>query len=243
VALTRASEEVGFDALYVKSPQSFDRIDAATLLLDDPTRGVGDEVYAVHESINLWNSGGHGVFTRGEENFARPFNFNADNFAVRFSGYISAASRGRRYFGVNSDDGFSLWIDGQLVGQYANPRSPGTTDVASGRTAGTMTFDFPDTGRYYLVLDYYENGGGEEIEFFQTNSAGADQRLINVDSELKVLRDDTVSIVAANVVVLDADTITCRLDLTAAQPGDWMVVVIPPYGEGAQCSFPLTIYD
>ncbi len=236
VALTRASKEIGFDALYVKSAQAFDRIDAATLLLDDPTRGVGDEVHAVHRSLNLWNSGGHGVFTRGEDGFAMPFNSNADNFAVRFSGYISATAGGRRYFGVNSDDGFSLRIDGQLVGEYANPRSPATTDVVSGRTAGTMTFDFSDTGRYYLVLDYYENGGGEEIEFFQTNSAGSDQRLINVDSELTVFRDDAENIAATNVVVLDAGTITCRVDLTNAQPGAWNVVVTPPYGEGAQSS-------
>ncbi|MFH1716731.1 MAG: lamin tail domain-containing protein [Planctomycetota bacterium] len=236
VTLTRASDEVGFDALYVKSNQAFDLIDAATLLLDDPTRGVGDEVRTVHEWINLWNNGGHGVFTANEQGFAPPFQRNADNFAVRFTGYIFAASRGRRYFGVNSDDGFSLWIDGQLVGEYANPRSPGTTDAVYGGTAGTMTFDFPAVGSYHMVLDYYENGGGEEIEFFQTDSTGGNQRLINVDSELKVFRDDTTSIMATDVVVVDGSTIICRVDLGSAQPGTWRVIVTPQYGEAAQCS-------
>ena len=38
VRLTRNSDEIGFDALYVRSRVAFDRIDEATLLLDDPGR-------------------------------------------------------------------------------------------------------------------------------------------------------------------------------------------------------------
>jgi len=154
VALTLASEEVGFDALYVQSDQAFDRIDAATLLLDDPGRGVGNPIHVVHEWINLWNTGGRGVFTTNEQRFTPPFQRSAENFAVRFTGYIFAASPGVRYFGVNCDDGFSLWIDGQLVGEYADPHNPETSDVLQNRTDGTMTFDFPAAGSYYLVLDY-----------------------------------------------------------------------------------------
>jgi len=138
VALTLASEEVGFDALYVQSNQAFDRIDAATLLLDDPGRS-------------------------NEQRFTPPFQRSAENFAIRFTGYIFVSSPGVRYFGVNCDDGFSLWIAGQLVGEYADPHNPATSDVQQNRTDGTMTFDFPAAGSYYLVLDYYENNGGEEI--------------------------------------------------------------------------------
>ena len=234
VALTLTSEEVGFDALYVQSNEAFDRIDAASLLLDDPGRGVGDPIHAVHEWINLWNTGGHGLFTSNEYRFAPPFQRGADNFAVRFTGYIFVTSPGARYFGVNCDDGFSLWINGQLVGEYADSHNPATTDVTQNRTDGTMTFDFPVAGSYYLVLDYYENNAGEEIEFFQTNSNGADRRLINIDSELVVFRDNDTRIDATDIVVVDENTITCQIDLDGAEPGVWNVVVTPEYGDTAR---------
>jgi hypothetical protein len=235
VALTSASEERGFDALYVQNSQSFDRIDQATLLLDDPERGVGDPVYAVHPLINLYCTGDEGVFSPSLA-FAPPFNSgDPGEFAVRFTGYIYAPSPGVRYFGVNSDDGFSLSIDGQLVGEYANARAPATTDVIQNRTAGTMTFDFPSAGSYRMVLDFFENGGGEEIEFFQTNSTGGDQRLINVNSELVVFRDDVTKVEATGVVVADENTITCQVDVDGLEPDTWNVIVTPECGSAAGC--------
>jgi hypothetical protein len=231
---SNVSEEIGFDALYVQSNQAFDRIDAATLLLDDPTRGVGDETHAVHTWINFLNTGDQGEFTN-DQTFAAPFNGDPSNFAVRFTGYIYAPSPGTRYFGVNSDDGFSLWIDGRLVGEYANARAPATTDVSGNRTAGTMTFNFPEAGTYFLVLDYYENGGGESIEFFQTNSVGGARRLINVNSELVVYRDNIAWIDADNVRVVDDDRILCSVNVVGAAPGMWSVIVTPECGEAAQC--------
>ncbi len=235
VTLTSASEEIGFDALYVQWDRAFDRIEAATLLLDDPDRGIGDPVRAVHKVINLLTTGSEGVFSPSER-FAPPFNSgDPSNFAVRFTGYIFAPSPGIRYFGVNSDDGFSLWIDGQLVGQYADARAPATTDCIQNRTAGTMSFNFPAAGTYRLVLDFYENGGGEEIEFFQTNSTGADRRLINVNAELVVFRDDVKRIDATGVTIVDTNTITCQVDPAGAEPGAWNVIVTPECGETSQC--------
>jgi hypothetical protein len=235
VALTSLSEEIGFDALYVQSNEAFDRIDAATLLLDDPTRAVRDPTRTVHQWINLYNSGGHGEFATNERNFAPPFQRAANNFAVRFTGYISAPSPGMRYFGVNSDDGFSLWIDGQLVGEYADGRGPATTDVSRNRTDGTMTFNFPAAGSYFMVLDYFENSGGEEIEFFQTNSAGGDPRLINMDAELVVFRDNSERIDATDIAVVDENTITFQVDLDGTEPGTWNVTVTPECGTAARC--------
>jgi len=234
VSLTSSSAEIGFDALYVQYNQSFDAINAATLLLDNPTGGVGDPVYGVHEFINLYQTGDEGVFSPSAA-FAPPFNSDdPGTFAVRFTGYIYAPSPGIRYFGVNSDDGFSLWINGELVGEHAEPRGPETTDCIQNRTAGTMTFDFPAAGSYYMVLDFFENGGGEEIEFFQTNSTGGNQRLINVDAELVVFRDNVIKIDATNVVVADANTITCQVDVNGVEPGMWDVVVTPECGQAAE---------
>jgi hypothetical protein len=134
---------------------------------------------------------------------------------------------------VNSDDGFSLWIDGQLVGEYADARAPATTNVNQNITAGTMTFNFPSEGSYPLTLDFFENGGGEAIEFFQTNSSGGEPKLINVDSELIVFRGDA-RYEATNVVIVDENTITCQVDLTDAEPGTWTVVITPECGDITQ---------
>jgi hypothetical protein len=249
VALTSASEEIGFDALYVQSDQAFDLIDAATLLLDDPERGVGDPVYAVHPVINLIYSGTEGVFSPSDP-FAAPYNSgDPTNFAVRFTGYIYAPSPGIRYFGVNSDDGFTLSIDGQLVGEYATGRAPATTDVIQNRTAGTMTFNFPAAGSYFLVLDFFENGGGEEVELFQTDSVGGNRHLINVDAELIVYRDDVTRIEATNVVLADESTITCEVNIDVAVPNVWSVVVSPECGsrceieDGLQTIFCFTNFN
>ena len=229
VALTTASEEIGFDALYVQSDQAFDQIDAATLLLDDPERSVGDPVYTVHPVINLMYTGEEGVFSPSDQ-FAAPYNTGDPSyFAIRFTGYIYAPSPGIRYFGVNSDDGFSLKIEDQLVGEFPTGRSPATTDVTN-VTSGTMTFDFPTAGSYFLVLDFFENGGGEEVEFFQTDSIGGNRHLINVDAELVVYRDDVSRIEAANVVIADENTITCEVDIDIADPNVWTLTLTPECG-------------
>jgi len=231
VALVKPSGEIGFDALYVQNSEGFDQIDAATLLLDNPDDSVDDPVYAVHEWINLWNAGGHGEFSANESHFAAPFNTDGTNYAVRFSGYIYAPATDVNYFGVNSDEGFRLSIAGQLVGEYASIRTAATSDVTQNLTDGTMTFSFPAPGKYYLVLDYFENNGGEGIELFQTDETGGNRKLINVDSDLIVYRDDTKRVEATDVVVTDANTITCRVDLIDAEAGSWNAIVTPEAGE------------
>jgi len=234
ITLSSASQELGFNALYVTSYEAFDLIDAATGLLDNPGDGLGDETYAVHEWINLWNSGPHGEFTADESSFAAPYDTDSTNFAVRFSGYIYAPSAGTRYFGVSSDEGFKLSIDGQLVGAHPAGRTAGTTDVTN-VTTGTMSFNFPAEGSYYLELDYFENNGGEEIEFFQTNASGGNRQLINRDSELKVYRDRT-EIHATDVAVLDPNTITCRAYLQGARPDTWSVTITPECEQAPVCN-------
>jgi CotH protein/lamin tail-like protein len=237
VRLSSDSGEVGFDALYVDSDTHFDLIDAATWLLDDPDQGISDPVYAVHPLINLWNSGFHGVFPSPEYNFAAPFNTDSTSYAVRFTGYIYAPSAGIRYFGVNSDEGFSLTIAGQLVGAFPGQRLPATTDVTN-TTVGTMSYDFPSSGRYYMELDYYENDGGEEIEFFQTDVDGGNPRLINhaTNTDLVVYRAGNTRRDATNVVVVDEQTITCDIDMANALPDLWRLTIIAQDNESNQCS-------
>ncbi len=233
VTLTQGSDERGFDAQYVQSDQGFDRIDAATLLLND-TAGSDAAVRDTHAWVNFSTPAGQGEFPTQELSWALPFANDGSNYAVRFTGVMVVPSPGVRYFGVNSDDGFSLHIDGKLVGEHADARAPATTDVTQNRTDGTMSYSFPAAGRYPVVLDFFENGGGEAVELFQTNASGGNRRLINVDAEVAVMRGSITRLDAHDVVVHDEATITCKVDLSQAQVGRWSVVVIPPAGMAAE---------
>ena len=227
VDISLPSNEIGFNALYVKSFLAFDGIGEASSLLDNPQNSSEPAVYGWHPVLNLFNSGiPHGEFPDNEYNFYPPYDTDNSNYAVRFTGYIEVPSPGIRYFGVNSDEGFSLTINGELVGSYPGIRTADTTDVTN-VTVGTMSYDFPAAGKYYLVLDYFENSQGEEIEFFQTNEFGLDRRLINVDSELTVYGDDLDKVNATNVIVTDPTTITCQVDLTNVPATLWNIIVTP----------------
>jgi len=238
VSLTKVAEEIGFDAMHVLNASGFDRIEAATLLLDNPQDSLIDEIYSVYNVINLGNLRGQGEFKTGEQPFTWPFNLGFPNFAIRFMGYIYAPSPGTRYFGVCSDDGFALWIDGRLVGEYANLRTEATTDVANPGTAGTMSYDFPSEGAYALQMDYFFTDGQEGIELFQTDAGGGNRRLINVDAELVVYRSQAARINAMNISATDPNTVSCRFNLAAAPSGLWNLELVPECGPSAQCRLP-----
>ncbi len=235
ISLGLASEETGFDALYVASDQGFDRIDAASLLLDEPQASVLDSLSTVYPYVNLGSARAQGEFLRGEYPFDPEYLSSAENFAVRFRGYIYAPSPGVRYFGVNSDDGFVLSINNELVGEYGDIREEATTDVTHPGTAGTMSYDFPESGLYHVVLDFFVNDSGAGVEFFQTDQHGHNPRIVNDGSELTVFRDNLAQIHATNVVVVDENTITCDVDVSGAKPAAWDVVLTPECGPLAGC--------
>ena len=68
----------------------------------------------------------------------------------------------------------------------------------------------------------------------RTQSNSSDARLINVDAELVVFRDDATKIDATNIVVADENTITCQVDLNGADLGMWGVTVEPEYSDAAR---------
>lgn len=79
----------------------------------------------------------------------------ADMFGVRWLGYIEPAFSELRYFHVDSDDGFRLWVDGQIV--VEDWRTKG-----GGEVTGAI---FLEKGRRYPIqLDYFEYGGGAAVK-------------------------------------------------------------------------------
>lgn len=76
----------------------------------------------------------------------------ADNFSVRWTGFVMPPATGNYTFRTRSDDGVRLYIDGNLVIDNWTDHAP--TDNDSGvipLTAGQ---------RYPVVMEFYENGGG-----------------------------------------------------------------------------------
>lgn len=80
---------------------------------------------------------------------------NADNFSVRWNGYIRATQTGAYRFQTESDDGVRLYINGTLVIDRWNDHSA-TIDT-------TGDFNLVAGNTYSIRLEYYENGGDAVI--------------------------------------------------------------------------------
>jgi hypothetical protein len=75
----------------------------------------------------------------------------ADNFSVRWTGYVQATVSGVYTFRTQSDDGIRLWVGGTAV-------INNWTDHGPTYNTGAVTLA---AGQYYPVtLEYYERGGG-----------------------------------------------------------------------------------
>ena len=80
----------------------------------------------------------------------------ADNFSVRWTGYVQATVSGTYTFRTQSDDGIRLWVGGA-------PVINNWTDHGPTYNTGTVTLS---AGQYYPVtLEYYERGGGAVAQF------------------------------------------------------------------------------
>lgn len=84
-----------------------------------------------------------------------PAGIGADNFSVRWSGYVRATQSGVYRFQTVSDDGVRLYVNGNLVISRWNAHSS-TIDISDdvALVAGQI---------YSIVLEYYEGGGDAEI--------------------------------------------------------------------------------
>lgn len=80
---------------------------------------------------------------------------NADNFSIRWNGYIRATQTGTYRFQTVSDDGVRLYINDTLVIDRWNDHSA-TTDT-------TGDFNLVAGNTYSIRLEYYENGGDAVI--------------------------------------------------------------------------------
>jgi len=123
-------------------------------------------------AINYFNTGGHGHYAANENSFPGLFiGQDANDYVVNVKAQVEIPSPGAWTFGVNSDDGFRLTIEGATTTQVTNSATPAGGDTISypnprgpGDTLGV--FDFPAAGDYQLEIVFYERGGGSCLELF-----------------------------------------------------------------------------
>ncbi|MFG6487753.1 PA14 domain-containing protein [Roseateles sp. BYS78W] len=109
-----------------------------------------------------WNNGnwlGAPVLTRQDANIFNNYGtgspatgiVNPDNFSVRWTGYINAATAGSYTFRTNFDDGMAVTIDGQLVESYNGYISLNNVDSLP------LTLS---AGLHSIQVQMYEGNGG-----------------------------------------------------------------------------------
>ena len=111
-----------------------------------------DLLTAVRPMINITgDTGGDGRFGDGEPTL---HGGDQSNFALRATGTLVVPTGGAWTFHVNSDDGFRLRIDGTSVLSVSGTRAPADSLITRTLTAGN----------HAIVLTYFENTGGDEVE-------------------------------------------------------------------------------
>ncbi len=132
-----------------RSSATIGHIDTAESVLN----GVNalDHLTAIRPVVNFVGGGDDARFDNGMPTL---HGGDQSDYALRATGTLIIPTSGVWTFHVNSDDGFRLRLNGQVVMQHPDPRGPADT-------FGTRTLA---AGAYALELTFYEQGGGDEVE-------------------------------------------------------------------------------
>lgn len=112
-------------------------------------------------AINFVGEGGDGTIPNG---VAFP-GVSGDDFSLLATGVvdvINGTSMPDVTLGVNSDDGFRLRVNDQVVAEFVDPRGPDDTLTAP------LTLNDGDV----ITLTFFERGGGDEVELFIEGPGG-----------------------------------------------------------------------
>ena len=93
-----------------------------------------------------------------------------DHFGVRFEGIIQVDQAGSYTFYTRSDDGSKLYVDGTQV--VDNDGSHGALEES-----GEITLE---PGRHTVVVEYFENGGGEHLEVLY-HGPGVERQMLSYE--------------------------------------------------------------
>ncbi|MGK0188788.1 MAG: hypothetical protein ACI9R3_004602 [Verrucomicrobiales bacterium] len=159
---TNSSINAGnFSVRNVQANVTLDSMGAFQDALAD-ANSIDDEVTADSPVINFRDTadgqfGGNAPFPLLEQE-----DVAADDFGIHVTGIFFVSEPGVRTFGVNSDDGNQLLIDGEVVVEDPDTHGSRNRFGSVDLTAGTHTLE------YY----FYERGGGAHVELFVNTDLG-----------------------------------------------------------------------
>jgi hypothetical protein len=142
---------------------------AETLLASQPTAGTDSPAV-----INYFDGASDATFPGGT---LFPGLGNTEYYALDATGFLTFNTAGSYVFRVNSDDGFRLRFNGNVVSEFVNPRGPGFTDTAP------ILFSVGSTTS--LRLTYFEQAGGDEVELSYSLNGGP-QALVGSSNDITV---------------------------------------------------------
>lgn len=136
-------------------------LDAALARPHSPPSFLADT--RIRQVINFLGDGSDGVFPSGNA----PFVLGGETHGLRATGFISIPTTGQWTFGVNSDDGSRLRIDINGDGDFNDTgENVIVDDTGHGPQTILRTVSSLSAGAHKFEFVYFENYGGDEVEFF-----------------------------------------------------------------------------
>ena len=197
--------------VWTRSTLLLNDIDTALAALDDPSQfPAGDSIKLATRYVHFHDNAAPPWFLT----LSRPYPLfdpanggsgfgDREDFAIRSTGQIKVTRAGRIWFNVNSDDGFSLLVDGVEIG----------TAGLRGRTDTVVSADLT-AGLHEVTLVQWERGGGAGCSLLVYRAASEEQPA-GVDAESWQLLE-TVGAPASSLAVTSVsyDKTTSLLNLT-----------------------------
>jgi hypothetical protein len=129
--------------------------DAQQLLAHDSAPSILLDAH--RNELRFANGFDRGFGPFGQNNpFPSTKGFDHKNFALETSAWLAIPTAGDWTFGIASDDGFSMTVNGQTF-QHTSRRAARTT---------LQVVDFPTAGDYPMQLTYFQHLQGSELEAF-----------------------------------------------------------------------------
>jgi beta-glucosidase len=170
VDITYSAATLNMDSAYQNSIFYLDSLGSQTGLQASYFNNMtlsGTPVYTtIDENINFYWPGATGI----------P-GIDADNFSIRWEGYILPPTDGLYYFSVSSDDGFRFYMNDTL---FMDDWSDHGTQVS------TLSAYLYASVKYHIVLEYYENGGIAEIHMGYLDAGSVTNEAVQLAADADV---------------------------------------------------------
>ncbi|WP_279615893.1 beta strand repeat-containing protein [Phytopseudomonas flavescens] len=175
---------------------------------------------------------------------------NTSDAIIKMSGYMNLAA-GTYQFRVTADDGYSIRINGQVVAEFNNNQSTGTS------TGNSFTITAAQAGAQQIEIIYWDQGGDARLKV--EIGQGGTYKVVDSDmlyhvpttSSLVVESGDSLTIAGSTLLGNDSDPNGDALSITSVQNAtngtvslsNGNIIFTPKEGFYGDATFQYTISD